>query len=105
MNLEDFKKKAKKMPDAPGVYFFLDKHKKVLYIGKATSLRDRVRSYFTSDLHETRGPWIVTMIDKAKSIDWRQTDSVLEALILEANLIKNYKPAHNTDLKDDKSWN
>jgi excinuclease ABC subunit C len=105
VTLEDFKKKAAKMPDAPGVYFFLDKQKKVLYIGKATSLRDRVRSYFASDLNETRGPWIVTMIEKAKSIDWRQTDSVLEALILEANLIHNYKPAHNTDLKDDKSWN
>ncbi|MDE1924647.1 MAG: GIY-YIG nuclease family protein [Patescibacteria group bacterium] len=105
MTLEEFKKKAKKMPDVPGVYFFLDKHKKILYIGKATSLRDRVRSYFAPDLAESRGPWIVAMIEKATSIDWRQTDSVLEALILEANLIKNYKPKHNTDLKDDKSWN
>jgi excinuclease ABC subunit C len=105
VTLEDFKKKAAKMPDAPGVYFFLDKYKKVLYIGKATSLRDRVRSYFAPDLGETRGPLLVTMIEKAKLIEWRQTDSVLEALILEANLIHNYKPAHNTDLKDDKSWN
>lgn len=105
MTPDDFKKKAKKMPDAPGVYFFLDRQKKVLYIGKATSLQDRVRSYFAPDLAESRGPWIVSMIEKAKSIDWRQTDSVLEALILEANLIKNYKPKHNTDLKDDKSFN
>ncbi len=93
------------MPDSPGVYFFLDKHKKVLYIGKATSLRSRVRSYFAADLHQTRGPVIVSMIEKARSIDWRATDSVLEALILEANLIKHYKPKHNTDLKDDKSFN
>src|SRR5437016_4809705 len=105
MTLEEFKKKTKKMPDTPGVYFFLGKNKKVLYIGKATSLKERVRSYFVADLHEKRGPWIVTMIEKARSIDWRQTDSVLEALILEANLIHNYKPKHNTDLKDDKSWN
>jgi excinuclease ABC subunit C len=105
MNLEQFKKKVKKIPDTPGVYFFLDKNKKVLYIGKATSLRDRTRSYFSPDLGAARGPLITSMIEKASSLDWRQTDSVLEALILEANLIKTYKPKHNTDLKDDKSWN
>ena len=105
MNLEQFKKKIQKIPDTPGVYFFLDKTKKVLYIGKATSLRDRTRSYFSPDLATTRGPLITSMIEKATSLDWRQTDSVLEALILEANLIKTYKPKHNTDLKDDKSWN
>lgn len=105
MQLTDFNKRKKKIPDTPGVYFFLDTNKKVLYIGKATSLRDRVRSYFVADLRETRGPVLAQMLERAKSIDWRQTDSVLEALILEANLIKNYKPAHNTDQKDDKSWN
>jgi excinuclease ABC subunit C len=105
MTLEQFKKRMQKMPDTPGVYFFLDKQKKVLYIGKATDLRSRVRSYFSPDLHKTRGPIITAMVEKAKTIDWRQTDSVLEALILEANLIKTYKPEANTDLKDDKSWN
>lgn len=105
MTFEQFKKISKKLPDAPGVYFFLDASKKVLYIGKATSLRDRVRSYFAGDLLATRGPLLVSMLEKARTIDWRQTDSVLEALILEANLIHNYKPKHNTDLKDDKSWN
>ena len=103
------------MPDSPGVYFFLgrpkpgggglDARKKILYIGKATSLRSRVRSYFASDLYRSRGPLIVDMVAKARSIDWCATDSVLEALILEANLIKRHKPKHNTDLKDDKSWN
>ncbi len=87
------------------MYFFLAKNKKILYIGKATSLRDRVRSYFAGDLHQVRSPLIANMVEKAASIDWRQTDSVLEALILEANLIKTYKPAANTDLKDDKSFN
>jgi excinuclease ABC subunit C len=105
MTFEQFKKKVKKIPDSPGVYFFLGKNKKVLYIGKATSLRDRVRSYFAKDLAVTRGPLITAMLENARSLDWRQTDSILEALILEANLIKNYKPKHNTDLKDDKSWN
>lgn len=105
MELKYFNKRKQKIPDSPGVYFFLDKRKKILYIGKATSLRDRLRSYFSPDLHETRGALLVQMLQKAKSIDWRQTDSVLEALLLEAHLIRNYQPAHNTDQKDDKSWN
>lgn len=105
MNLEQFNTRKKKLPDAPGVYFFLGKNKKVLYIGKATSLRDRVRSYFAKDLVDTRGPLLVEMLDKAKTIDWRETDSVLEALLLEASLIRAHKPDYNTDLKDDKSFN
>jgi excinuclease ABC subunit C len=114
MTLDQFKIKAKKMPDEPGVYFFLGSPKRgegglggheILYIGKATSLRDRVRSYFAPDIAEVRSQLIANMVAKAKSIGWRQTDSVLEALILEAHLIKNYKPRYNTDEKDDKSWN
>ncbi len=105
MNLEQFNKKKSKLPDAPGVYFFLGKNKKLLYIGKATSLRDRVRSYFARDLMDTRGPLLVEMLERATSIDFRQTDSVLEALLLEASLIHTHKPDYNTDLKDDKSFN
>src|SRR3989338_6346636 len=105
MLVEQFKKKAKRMPDSPGVYFFLGKNKKVLYIGKATSLRDRGRSYFAADLHEVRSPLVANMVAQAVSLDWRQTDSVLEALLLEASLVKTYKPKANTDLKDDKSFN
>lgn len=93
------------MPANPGVYFFLDARKKILYIGKAASLRDRVRSYFVRDIGEVRSPLIAKVVAEARSLDWRKTDSVLEALILEANLIKLYKPKGNTDLKDDKSWN
>jgi excinuclease ABC subunit C len=105
MHLEQFNKKKSKLPDAPGVYFFLGKNKKLLYIGKATSLRDRVRSYFAKDLMDTRGPLLVEMLDKAQSIDFRETDSVLEALLLEASLIRTHRPDYNTDLKDDKSFN
>ena len=105
MTLEEFKKKMPKIPDTPGVYFFLDKNKKVLYIGKATSLRDRTRSYFVADIGSVRSPLIAQMVELAKYIDWRQTDSVLEALILEANLVRTHKPKYNTDLKDDKSFN
>lgn len=95
----------KKLPDTPGVYFFLGPKKEILYIGKATSLRDRVKSYFAKDLSETRGVQIVQMVEDAVSLDWRETDSVLEALLLEANLIKTHKPRYNTREKDDKSFN
>jgi excinuclease ABC subunit C len=95
----------KKLPDAPGVYFFKDAKGKILYIGKATSLRSRVRSYFSAGIINTRGPLIVSMLEAAKKVDFVRTDSVLEALLLEAELIKKRKPKHNTDLKDDKSFN
>jgi len=93
-----------KLPDSPGVYFFKSR-RKILYIGKATSLRDRVRSYFSTGLGDARSSVIVAMIEEAKSISWQKTDSVLEALILEANLIKRHQPKYNTDEKDDKSYN
>jgi excinuclease ABC subunit C len=106
MMLEDFNKKIKKkMPDTPGVYYFLGPRKEVLYIGKATSLKDRVRSYFAPDLIVTRGPLLVEMLQLAKTVEWKGTDSVLEALILEANLIRSHQPQYNTLLKDDKSFN
>lgn len=93
-----------KLPDRPGVYFF-KKGREILYIGKATSLRDRTRSYFSSDLIATRGPLLVDMVTRATNIDFQETDSVLEALILEAALIKKHKPHYNTREKDNKSWN
>jgi len=94
----------KKLPDSPGVYFFLNKQKKILYIGKATSLRDRVKSYFANDLSVTRGPLIVKMVEEATAIDYKETASVLEALLLEADLIKKFHPSFNTKEKDDKSF-
>ncbi len=110
MNSQQLKKIG--LPDKPGVYFFLGRpkgsgkmDKTILYIGKATSLRDRVRSYFSKDLVSTRGPAILDMTVKADSVEWQETDSVLESLILEANLIKKYKPKYNTKEKDNKSFN
>ncbi len=97
--------KKYKIPDTPGVYFFLSNKGKILYIGKATSLRSRVRSYFTKDIENTRGPLIVQMLEIAKKVDFIKTDSVLEALILEASLIKKHKPKYNTKEKDNKSHN
>ena len=93
-----------KLPDSPGVYFF-KKGKTILYIGKATSLRDRVRSYFASDIVSTRGESVARMVAEATSIAHERADSVLEALILEANLIKSHQPPYNAIAKDNKSFN
>lgn len=93
-----------KLPDDPGVYIF-KKGSKILYIGKATSLRDRVRSYFSPDLIKGRGERIVAMVADATSVTHQTTDSILEALILEANLIKKHQPPYNVDEKDNKSFN
>lgn len=110
------------LPDVPGVYLFLQDAKKakisrsdvrptalrgrsrVLYVGKATSLRDRVRSYFDDDLIATRGPRIVDMVTKADRVAHETTPTVLEALVREAALIKKYMPSANTDGKDDKTF-
>ncbi|HEY0980166.1 MAG TPA: GIY-YIG nuclease family protein [Candidatus Paceibacterota bacterium] len=94
-----------KLPNTPGVYFWRNAAGTILYIGKATSLRDRTRSYFSPDLIKTRGPRLVDMVFKSTHVTWQETDSVLEALILEANLIKKYQPHYNRDEKDDKSFN
>ncbi|MDA3815334.1 MAG: GIY-YIG nuclease family protein [Patescibacteria group bacterium] len=103
MNIKDFDNT--KLPDSSGVYFFLGEKGKILYIGKATSLQQRVRSYFSPRLSESRSVFIEQMVDRARSVRFQETDSVLEALILESNLIKKHKPKYNTDEKDDKSFN
>lgn len=95
----------RKIPDSPGVYFFLGKRKEILYIGRATSLKNRVRSYFAPELREKRSQLIENMVADAKSLDLTVTDSVLEAMILETNLIRTHKPTFNTISKDDKSYN
>lgn len=101
MTTDSFKKLE--LPRTPGVYIF-KKGNEIIYIGKATVLAERVRSYFSKDLFETRGPKIVQMIEEADTLEWQQTDSVLEALILEAKLIKRHQPRSNTRDKDDKSY-
>ena len=92
------------LPASPGVYLFRDGRGKILYVGKATSLRDRVRSYFNTDVVSSRGPLIVKMVEKAKTVIHEETDSVLEALIREAALIKKHQPPYNTKEKSDKSF-
>jgi excinuclease ABC subunit C len=101
MNIQELKQLE--LPDNPGVYTFTDAKGRPLYIGRATSLKDRVKSYFSHDLIETRGPRIVDMVTKAKTLTWQERDSVLEAIILESVLIKRYQPHYNVDERDDKS--
>src|SRR3989344_5075325 len=93
------------LPDAPGIYFFLGKKGKILYIGKATSLKDRIKSYFTRDILITRSPLIAEMLEEAEKIEFIETDSVLEALLLETSEIKKHQPIYNSKEKDDKSYN
>jgi len=102
MKKADFDKLG--FPDQPGVYTFFDEKGRLLYIGKATSLRDRVRSYFGDDLVTERGKRLVDMVVLAHTVQYEVTDSVLEALILEANLISKHKPKYNAIGKDDKSF-
>jgi excinuclease ABC subunit C len=105
MVLDDYKKL--KIPDAPGVYTFWQKtpqSERILYVGRATSLKDRVRSYFNDDLIATRGPLLVDMVSQAATISWQETDSVLEAVLLEAAEIKKHQPYFNTKEKDNKSF-
>lgn len=91
------------VPDVPGVYLF-KQGRKVLYVGKATSLRDRVRSYFDDDLIATRGPRIVDMVTNADRVSYEPTPTVLEALVREAALIRRYLPQANVEGKDDKTF-
>jgi len=89
-------------PTTPGIYLFYNKDKELIYVGKATSLRHRVQSYLRG-ARSTRP--IEQMMHEVVDIEVKQTDSVLEAIILEANYIKKYLPKYNVDGKDDKSWN
>lgn len=92
------------LPDTPGVYFWKDKEGNILYIGKATSLRDRTLSYFAKDIVETRGLRIVNMVLAADKVEYQETASVLEALLLENVLIKKHQPPFNAKEKDNKTY-
>ncbi|MBI2013874.1 MAG: GIY-YIG nuclease family protein [Candidatus Colwellbacteria bacterium] len=90
----------KNLPDTPGVYLMKSPRDKILYVGKAGNLRRRVSSYFLRP-HDSR---IEKLVSEIKKIDYKKTDSALEALILEAELIKKYQPPYNIKEKDDKSF-
>ncbi len=91
-----------RLPDHPGVYLFKDASGTVLYVGKAQSLRHRVRSYWQK--RSRGGSWGIFSIDQVATVEWTLTDNVSEALLLEASLIKRHQPQYNARLKDDKSY-
>lgn len=97
--------KWKDVPASSGVYFFMGKNREILYIGKATSLKQRLSSYFGVDIAEKRSFLIEKMVAEATRVEWMETDSVLEAMLIETNLIRTHKPQYNTRSKDDKSFN
>lgn len=93
--------KLESLPPNPGIYQFKDKGGKVIYVGKAKNLRNRVRSYFMS---KPVGPRLEKMISLIRDLEIINTDSEVESLILEMNMIKQLKPRYNVNLKDDKSF-
>ena len=100
--LFQIEEELKKLPAKPGVYIMRDKTDTIIYIGKAISLKNRVRQYFQSS--RNKSPKIVQMVSRIDHFEYIITDSELEALVLECNLIKEHRPKYNTMLKDDKTY-
>ena len=98
-NIEE---ELKKLPGKPGVYLMHDARDEIIYVGKAVSLKNRVRQYFQSS--RNKGLKIEQMVPQIARFEYIVTDSELEALVLECNLIKEYRPKYNTMLKDDKAY-
>ncbi|MDR3691823.1 MAG: excinuclease ABC subunit UvrC [Fimbriimonas sp.] len=99
---EHIQEKLKQLPSKPGCYIYRDEKQSVLYVGKAISLKNRVRSYFQESTRH--GVRIARMVGKVHDIEWIVVDSELEALVLECNLIKQHRPPFNVRLRDDKSY-
>ena len=100
--LFDVQEELKKLPNCPGVYIMRDDKDNIIYVGKAINLHSRVRSYFRKNIG--RGPQIDKMVTLISRFEYIVTDSELEALVLENNLIKEHSPKYNTLLKDDKTY-
>jgi len=99
---EAIKRRLRAVPDGPGVYLFRDQRAQVIYVGKALRLRDRLRSYFTPGYGETAR--VAELVRKVYDFEFVTTANEVEALVLECNLIKNYRPRFNIRLKDDKNY-
>lgn len=93
--------KIKNLPDSPGIYQFLDEKGKIIYVGKAKNLKNRVRTYFQNNINSIKTR---TLIGKTSDLEMIITDNEVEALVLENNLIKKLRPRYNVNLKDDKSY-
>ncbi len=99
---EQIKDLVKVVPKDPGVYFFKNDKKDIIYIGKAKNLRNRVRSYFQKNKYQS--PKNISMIKRIDDVEWIVVRNEVEALLTEANLIKKHQPFYNVNLKDDKSF-
>ena len=99
MSLED---KLQRLPDRPGVYIYRDAKAQVIYVGKAASLRSRVRSYFQEA--RPHDPKTDALVRQIADLDYVVTDNELEALMLEANLVRKHRPRYNIILRDDKHY-
>lgn len=98
----DIEQELKKIPQKPGVYLMKDEKEQIIYVGKAINLKNRVRQYFQNNKNHTLK--VQTMVQHIKEFEYIITDTEMEALLLECNLIKKYKPFYNILLKDDKSY-
>ena len=101
-NKNSYKNRISEVPKKPGVYLHSDINKNVIYVGKAISLNDRLKFYFSDPKDVT--PKVSELISKIDDFDYIVTDSEQEALLLENQLIKKYQPKYNARLKDDKSY-
>lgn len=99
---EELKEKVRRLPDQPGVYLLKDINDRVIYVGKAISLRSRVRSYLIEN--SSSSPRLRSLQSRLHNVEYVVTDSEVEALILECSLIKEYRPRFNVNLKDDKDY-
>ncbi len=103
---DEIRRKIRTFPTGPGLYFMKGQADKVLYIGKAKSLRSRVASYFQpgGQVPTARGPKIAEMLGKVKTVDFLETETEVDAVLKEARLIKDIRPPYNSDLTDDKTF-
>ena len=103
MTEKELRKKAMALPLQPGVYIMKNKDKRIIYIGKAKKLKNRVSSYFGS--HSNHSLKVIRMVENVCDFDYILCDSEFEALVLECSLIKQHQPKYNILLKDDKGYN
>ena len=98
----DIEEELKKLPQKPGVYLMKNEKEEIIYVGKAVNLKNRVRQYFQNSKNQL--PKVQAMVQHIKEFEYIITDSELEALLLECNLIKKHRPFYNVLLKDDKAY-
>lgn len=99
---QELTEKLAHLPDKPGVYLMKDEHGRIIYVGKAVVLKNRVRSYFQSSRNHS--PKVLSMVSRIADLEYIVTGSEMEALILECNLIKKHRPKYNISLRDDKTY-